>query len=120
MPGAGRSGGGARRQDGARLQRGDQRALHLVSAYGSGLGVVPRQVRKANKSNEITAIPELLDALLLKGAIVTIDAMGCQQRIADKVIQSQLDYVLAVKDNQHALARQREQDRPCHTLALAH
>jgi predicted transposase YbfD/YdcC len=85
--------------------RGDQRALHLVSAYSGGLGVVLGQVRTANKSNEITAIPELLDALLLKGAIVTIDAMGCQQRIAEKIIQSQADYVLAVKDNQPALAR---------------
>ncbi|CAE6737009.1 ISAs1 family transposase ISTha2 [Paraburkholderia domus] len=85
--------------------RGDQRALHLVSAYGSGLGVVLGQVRTTNKSNEITAIPELFDALLLKGAIVTIDAMGCQQRIADRIIQAQADYVLAVKDNQPPLAR---------------
>ena len=54
-----------------------ERAIHLVSAYGSGLGAVLGQVRTADKSNEITAIPELLDALLLKGAIVTIDPMGC-------------------------------------------
>jgi len=53
-----------------------QRAIHLVSAYGIGLGVVLGQVRTAEKSNETTAIPELLDALLLKGAIVTIDAWG--------------------------------------------
>ncbi|WP_243751420.1 ISAs1 family transposase [Paraburkholderia sp. BL10I2N1] len=68
-------------------QRGE-RAIHLVSAYGCGLGVVLGQVRTAEKSNEITAIPGLLDpprelpsgrALMLKGAIVTIDAMGCQQ-----------------------------------------
>jgi len=85
--------------------RGEQRAIHLVSAYGSGLGVVLGQQRTADKSNEITAIPELLDALLLKGVIVTIDAMGCQQRVADRIIQAQADYVLAVKDNQRALAR---------------
>jgi hypothetical protein len=60
-------------------RRCERRAIHLVSAYGSGLGMVLGQVRTAEKSNEITAIPELLDALLLKGAIVTIDAMGCQR-----------------------------------------
>lgn len=49
-----------------------------------------------SNNSGITVIPELLDALLLKGAIVTIDAMGCQQRIAEKIIQSQADYVLAV------------------------
>ena len=83
-------------------QRGE-RAIHLVSAYGSGLGTVPGQIRTADKSNEITAIPELLDTLLLKGAIVTIDAMGCQQRIAQKIVDGEADYVLAVKGNQGAL-----------------
>ncbi|WP_243712127.1 ISAs1 family transposase, partial [Burkholderia pyrrocinia] len=66
--------------------RNGERAIHLVSAFGSGLGVVLGQVRTADKSNEITAIPELLDALLLKGAIVTIDAMGCQQAIARQLV----------------------------------
>jgi predicted transposase YbfD/YdcC len=83
-------------------QRG-QRAIHLVSAYGSGLGVVLGQVRTADKSNEITAIPELLDALLLKGAIVTIDAMGCQSAIAARIVKAGADYVLAVKGNQPSL-----------------
>jgi predicted transposase YbfD/YdcC len=83
-------------------QRG-QRAIHLVSAYGSGLGVVLGQVRTADKSNEITAIPELLDSLLLKGAIVTIDAMGCQQAIARQIVKAGADYVLAVKGNQPSL-----------------
>ncbi|MCA8059281.1 ISAs1 family transposase, partial [Burkholderia cepacia] len=68
-----------------------------------GLGVVLGQVRTADKSNEITAIPELLDALLLKGAIVTIDAMGCQQAIARQLVTSGADYVLAVKENQPTL-----------------
>lgn len=58
--------------------KSDQHAIHLVSAYGAGLGMVLGQVRTAEKSNEITPIRELLDALLLKGAIITIDAMGCQ------------------------------------------
>jgi predicted transposase YbfD/YdcC len=80
-----------------------QRAIHLVSAYGSGLGVVLGQVRTADKSNEITAIPELLDALLLKGAIVTIDAMGCQSAIAARIVKAGADYVLAVKGNQPSL-----------------
>jgi predicted transposase YbfD/YdcC len=83
-------------------QRGE-RAIHLVSAYGSGLGAVLGQVRTADKSNEITAIPELLDALLLKGAIVTIDAMGCQSAIASRIVKAGADYVLAVKGNQPSL-----------------
>jgi predicted transposase YbfD/YdcC len=83
--------------------RRGERAIHLVSAYGSGLGMVLGQVRTADKSNEITAIPELLDALLLKGAIVTIDAMGCQQAIARQIVHAGADYVLAVKHNQPTL-----------------
>ncbi|MCX4159747.1 MULTISPECIES: ISAs1 family transposase [Paraburkholderia] len=83
-------------------QRG-QRAIHLVSAYGSGLGMVLGQVRTADKSNEITAIPELLDALLLKGAIVAIDAMGCQSALAARIVKAGADYVLAVKGNQPSL-----------------
>ncbi|MFL9933827.1 ISAs1 family transposase [Paraburkholderia sp. RL18-103-BIB-C] len=78
-------------------------SAHLVSAYGSGLGIVLGQVRTADKSNEITAIPELLDALLLKGAIVTIDAMGCQSAIAARIVKAGADYVLAVKGNQPSL-----------------
>lgn len=61
--------------------------------------MVPGQVRTADKSNDITAIPELLDALLLKRAIVTIDAMGRQQSIAQKIVDGKADYVLAVKGN---------------------
>ncbi|WP_244137093.1 ISAs1 family transposase, partial [Burkholderia pyrrocinia] len=83
--------------------RAGQRAIHLVSAYSSGLGMVLGQVRTADKSNEITAIPELLDALMLKGAIVTIDAMGCQGAIARRIVAAGADYVLAVKENQPTL-----------------
>jgi predicted transposase YbfD/YdcC len=89
-------------------RQADQRAIHLVSAYGAGLGLVLGQVRTADKSNEITAIPELIDALLLKGAIVTIDAMGCQRAIARKIVDAGAHYVLAIKANhKFPLARVR-------------
>lgn len=79
-------------------------AIHLVSAFAQGLGLTLGQVKTAEKSNEITAIPELLDALLLKGCLVTIDAMGCQKAIAAKIIQQESDYLLMVKNNQPTLA----------------
>ena len=61
------------------------KALHMVSAWASGNGVVLGQVKTEEKSNEITAIPELLEKLELKGCIVTLDAMGCQREIARKI-----------------------------------
>ena len=81
------------------------KAIHMVSAYAHSLGLTLGQVKTAEKSNEITAIPELLDALLLKGCIVTIDAMGCQKAIAAKIVEKESDYVLAVKNNQPTLAQ---------------
>ncbi len=81
-----------------------QKAIRLVSAYAHGLGLTLGQVKTAEKSNEITAIPELLDALLLKGCMVTIDAMGCQKAIAAKIAAQECDYALMVKNNQPALA----------------
>ena len=87
-----------------RSQSSGQKAVHLVSAYAHRLGVALGQVKTAEKSNEITAIPELLDALLLKGCVVTIDAMGCQKDIAAKVVGREADYVLMVKNNQPTLA----------------
>jgi predicted transposase YbfD/YdcC len=96
VPITGRSSGGHRRKRARGSHHGEQRTLHLVSADGSGLGVVLEQVRPVDKSNEITAIPELLHGQALNGAIVTIDAMGCQQSIAEKIVQSQVDCVLAV------------------------
>lgn len=87
-----------------RSQRAGQKAIHLVSAYAHGLGVTLGQVKTSEKSNEITAIPELLDALLLKGCLVTIDAMGCQKAIAAKIIERGADYALMVKNNQPTLA----------------
>ncbi len=75
-------------------------ALHLVSAYATEAGLVLAQRAVDGKSNEITAIPELLDILNLKGAIVTIDAMGTQKEIARRVIDKGADYLLAFKGNQ--------------------
>jgi predicted transposase YbfD/YdcC len=87
-----------------RSQTSGQKAIHVVSAFAQGLGLTLGQLKTAEKSNEITAIPELLEALLLKGCIVTIDAMGCQKAIAAKIIQQDCDYALLVKNNQPGLA----------------
>jgi predicted transposase YbfD/YdcC len=77
--------------------------LHLVSAWASDHGLALGQVATEEKSNEITAIPALLDRIDVHGAVVTIDAMGCQKEIAQKIVDGGGDYVLAVKDNQPAL-----------------
>jgi len=74
--------------------------LHMVSAWASEHSLSLGQVATEEKSNEITAIPELIDRINVKDAVVTIDAMGCQKRIAKKIIDAKGDYVLAVKDNQ--------------------
>jgi len=77
-----------------------QAALHLVSAWATEQHLVLGQVAVDSKSNEITAIPKLLALLDVSGAIVTIDAMGCQKEIAAKIREGGGDYVLTVKDNQ--------------------
>lgn len=79
-------------------------ALHLVCAWSVGNHLVLGQEATDAKSNEITAIPKLLKTLELKGAIVTIDAMGCPKEIAKQIVQGGGDYVLAVKDNQPTLS----------------
>jgi hypothetical protein len=77
-----------------------KKAVHIVSAWCSSDKLVLGQVKTNEKSNEITAIPALLDMLFIKGAIVTIDAMGCQKDIATKIVaEKKADYVLALKDN---------------------
>lgn len=78
--------------------------LHIVSAWASQQSVSLGQVAVDEKSNEITAIPKLLQMLELAGAIVSIDAMGCQKEIAKEIVKGGGDYVLAVKDNQPKLA----------------
>jgi predicted transposase YbfD/YdcC len=80
-----------------------QNPLHVVSAWASANRVVLGEVMVDEKSNEITAIPKLLQMLELHGAIVTIDAMGCQKEIAAKIRERGADYVLAVKGNQEHL-----------------
>jgi predicted transposase YbfD/YdcC len=75
-------------------------AIHMVSAWASANRLVLGQQKIDDKSNEITAIPELLQVLALSGCIVTIDAMGCQREIARQIIERGADYVLALKENQ--------------------
>jgi predicted transposase YbfD/YdcC len=82
---------------------GGETAIHMVSAFATELGVVLGQEKTVRKSNEITAIPELLEALYLKGFLVTIDAMGCQKDIARQITAQGGDYLLAVKGNQPTL-----------------
>jgi predicted transposase YbfD/YdcC len=84
-------------------QNGGLGPLHLVSAWVSAHGLALGQVATEEKSNEITAIPALIDRIDVQGAVVTIDAMGCQKDIAQKIVGAQGDYVLAVKDNQPKL-----------------
>jgi len=80
--------------------KGSERALHMVSAWAADMGLLLGQRKVDGKSNEITAIPELLRLLHLKGCIVTIDAMGCQKDIAGQLHDSGADYVLSLKANQ--------------------
>ena len=94
--------------DGKTLRRSYQEAgakapIHMISAWSCRQNLVLGQTKVANKSNEIMAIPHLLDALTVKGATVTIDAMGCQREIAAKIIEKEADYVLALKGNQGTL-----------------
>lgn len=92
------------------------RQLHLVSAWAVEAELFLGQVATEEKSNEITAIPRLLELLDLNGALVTIDAMGCQKEIAKKVVERGGDYLLTVKDNQEHL---REDIESCFAQAEA-
>jgi len=82
---------------------GKRNPLHMVSAWANANQMVLGQVKTNEKSNEITAIPTLLDLLDLRGCIVTIDAMGCQKEIAEKIIKQEADYVFGLKGNQTSL-----------------
>jgi len=89
--------------DGKALRRAlnkDQSIQYVVSAWAENNGLVLGQLKVADKSNEITAVPELLRALELSGCIVTVDAMGCQKKIAQEIVEADADYVLALKGNQ--------------------
>lgn len=89
-------------------KKGAKAPIHMVSAFAARQRLVLGQVKVAEKSNEIVAIPHLLDMLALEGAIVTIDAMGCQREIATKIIDKKADYVLALKGNQTSLHEDAE------------
>ena len=80
--------------------------LHMVSAWCCTHGVVPGQEKVSDKSNEITAIPALLELIKPAGAIITIDAMGCQKEITTHIVAHNADYILALKDNQKTLAEE--------------
>ena len=95
--------------DGKSLRGSHQRgkglkALHIVNAYSCANGLTLGQIAVEDKSNEITAIPELLKTLAISGAIITIDAMGTQKDIAKQIVAHGADYVLAAKDNQRELS----------------
>jgi len=94
--------------DGKTLRRSHDKkkhlgALHIVSAWSSEQGISLGQLATEEKSNEITAIPELLDSIDIEDAVITIDAMGTQVKIAEKIIEKNAGYVLAVKENQPKL-----------------
>jgi predicted transposase YbfD/YdcC len=82
---------------------GKKSPVHMVSAWANENNLVLGQVKVSEKSNEITAIPKLLEALSLHNTVVTIDAMGCQKEIAAAIVDKQADYILAVKENQAQL-----------------
>lgn len=98
--------------DGKTVRRSGKRkgegAIHIVSAFAAQQRLVLGQVKVAEKSNEITAIPKLLEMLSIEGAIVTIDAMGCQREIAQQIVDKEADYVLALKGNQGSLCKDVE------------
>jgi len=83
---------------------GDEKMLHMVSAFATAARIVLGQEKVSDKSNEITAIPKLLELLDVKGHIVTIDAMGCQYTIADKIVAKEGDYIFSLKGNQGTLS----------------
>ncbi len=94
--------------DGKMLRRSHDRglgqeALHMVSAWASGSGLVLGQIKVDDKSNEIPAVPELLEMLKLEGCIVTLDALHCQTQTVEAILEKKADYVLPVKENQPRL-----------------
>lgn len=99
--------------DGKTLRRSFDRAsskaaIHMVSAWASKNGLVLGQVKTGEKSNEITAIPRLLELLHLQGCIVTMDAIGCQKDIVAQVVEKGADYVISLKGNQEGLHQQTQ------------
>lgn len=108
----------------------DQRALHLVSAWCHSNGLIIGQTKTDEKSNEIVAIPALLEQLMIRGCTVTLDAMGAQRKIAEQIVeQNNADYVINLKGNQEtlheavqqyfALAEQAESHRDANESAIS-
>ena len=100
--------------DGKRLRgsydkSSNKSALHVVSAYATSQKLCLQQVQTDNKSNEITAIPKLLEMLSIHGCTVSIDAMGCQKGIAQHILEEGAEYILGLKSNQKKLLEQVEQ-----------
>jgi len=94
--------------DGKTLRRSFDRAngrsaIHMVNAWVTSQGLSLGQIKTEEKSNEITAVPALIRLLKLKGAIVTLDAMGCQKKITQAICEQEADYIIAVKNNQRTL-----------------
>lgn len=87
---------------------GERKPIHLVNAWVDENDLILGQLKTSEKSNEITAIPELLDLLFLKDSIVTIDAMGTQKKIAEKIVNKKGDYVLALKGNHETFHKEVE------------
>jgi len=94
--------------DGKKHRGAQDQDLHLVSAFDTKSGLTLGQEKVKTKSNEITAMPILLDSLVIEGHIVSIDAMGCQREIAEKIRSKKADYLLAVKGNQGNLLEEIE------------
>jgi len=97
--------------DGKRLRGShglDTEACHVVSAWAAESGLTLAQEYVADKSNEITAIPHLIEVLALSGQIVTLDAMGTHTHIADAIIEKKADYILAIKGNQGDLHKEAQ------------
>lgn len=86
-----------------RSAEGEDRAFHMISAFASEMGLVLGQLKVDGKSNEITAIPQLLEVLDITGAIITLDPMGCQTKVVDKIVERKADYVIGLKGNQGSL-----------------
>ena len=82
--------------------------IHLVHAWSVANNICLGQLKTADKSNELIAIPELLDLLEIKDRVITIDAMGTQRSVAKKIVDKQADYILTVKDNQKSLREEVE------------
>lgn len=94
--------------------------IHMVSAWASVNNIALGQVKVTEKSNEITAIPTLIESLAIEGAVITIDAMGCQKKIAKCIVDRKAHYVLALKDNQPDLLEEVIDEYRFSSVDIAH